>query len=112
MRRRVWLILAAALSPAIVWAGPIYGSIFFNGAAVRGGKVDVSCGGRLAAQGVTLDDGSYRLRVEPEGRCVLSVTGPGFPGPASAEVVSSSGAAEYKFAVVPRPGGGFELRRQ
>ena len=112
MRYRGHLFLIAALWPPFVWAGPIYGSIFFNGAALRGAQISVSCGGRLVAQGATLDDGSYRISLAQEGRCIFSVTSPSFQGQANAEVVSSTGAAEYKFAVVARPGGGFELRRQ
>ena len=112
MRYGVWLLAIAALCPGVVRAGQIYGSIFFNGGALRGGQISVSCGGREVANGATLDDGSYRIRVAQEGRCMFSVKSPSFQGLAGAEVVSSSGAAEYKFAVVAKPGGGFELRRQ
>ena len=109
MRQLALLCLAALLCPALLCAGPIYGVIFFNGSAVRGASITVSCGGP-AGGGSTLDDGSYRINVPREGRCIFTVSSGSF-GQASAEVVLSSGAVQYNFAVV-RGGGGFELRRQ
>jgi hypothetical protein len=97
------------LCPALLPAGPIFGSIFFKNAALRGATVQVSCGGRVVASGSTVDDGSYRINVPNEGRCTLSVSGNGIG--ASTEVVSSSGAARYNFVVVG-DNGKYELRRQ
>jgi hypothetical protein len=48
---------------AVAWpvdAGAIYGSIFFNGAGLKGGAITITCGGD-SVKGATLDDGSYRL---------------------------------------------------
>jgi hypothetical protein len=100
-----------AIAPPSLLAGPIYGSIAFNGAALRGATVIVRLGGREIAREATLDDGSYRLVVQQNGRCALSVTSSAFPGEAKAEVVSSSVATQYNFVVV-KGAAGYELRRR
>jgi len=95
---------------AVAWpvdAGAIYGSIFFNGAGLKGGAITITCGGD-SVKGATLDDGSYRI-TSPEGRCTFTVTG-SF-GTASADVTSASSATRYNFEVV-KGASGFELRRQ
>jgi hypothetical protein len=101
-------ILGTLLVPAAAPAGPIYGTILFNDAALKGAAIVVACGDQMV-KGATLDDGSYRVTV-PEGRCTLTVTSDRF-GKASAAVVSSSSAARYSFNVV-KGGDGYELRRQ
>ncbi len=101
-------ILGALLVPAVATAGPIYGTILFNGAALKAAAIVIACGDQTV-KGSTLDDGSYRLTA-PEGRCTLTVTSGAF-GTASAAVVSSSSAARYSFNVV-KGGDGYELRRQ
>jgi hypothetical protein len=112
MRRILFSCLIVALCPALVWAGPIYGTIFFNGGALRGASISIACPGRPPITGSTLDDGSYRIDVPPEGRCTFTVTSPTFQGAVNADVVSVSNAAEYNFAVLQRGGGGYELRRR
>lgn len=112
MRPVVLFVLILVFGPAFLCAGPIYGSIFFNGKALRGASITITCGGRPAATGSTVDDGSYRILVQPSGRCTFSVTNPAFPGAANGEVVSSSAATQYNFAVVKGGDGGYELRRQ
>ncbi len=110
---RTWSI-ACALAAATLFAawpadaGAIYGSIFFNGAGLKGGAITITCGGD-SVKGVTLDDGSYRITL-PEGRCTFTVASPAF-GMASAEVTSASSATRYSFEVV-KGGSGYELRRQ
>ena len=99
---------AVLLVPAVATAGPIYGTILFNGAALKGAAIVIACADQTV-KGATLDDGSYRLSA-PEGRCTLTVTSDAF-GKASAAVVSSSSAARYSFNVV-KGGDGYELRRQ
>jgi hypothetical protein len=98
---------ATLLVPARLDAGAIFGSIFFNGAGLKGGAITITCGGD-SVKGSTLDDGSYRITT-PEGRCTFTVAG-GF-GTASAEVTSASSATRYNFEVV-KGASGFELRRQ
>jgi len=113
MRRIIFLCLVVALCPTLLWAGPIYGTIFFNGSALRGASITILCpAGAPVPPGSTLDDGSYRIAVPREGRCTLTVTSPSFPGAASADVVSLPNAAEYNFAVVQKGDGGYELRRR
>lgn len=109
MRWRISLYLVLIVCPACLYAGPIFGSIFFNNAALRGASIRISCSGRVVASGSTLDDGSYRINVPNEGRCTFSVSSNNIQ--ASADVVSSSSAARYNFVVV-RGNGGYELRRQ
>jgi len=105
---RTLLILGALFVPAVATAGPIYGTILFNNAALKGAAIVIACGDQ-SVKGATLDDGSYRLTA-PEGRCTLTVTSDQF-GSAGASVVSSSSAARYSFNVV-KGGDGYELRRQ
>ena len=102
-------LLAAAtlLVPSRLDAGAIYGSIFFNGAGLKGGAITITCGAD-SVKGATLDDGSYRITA-PEGRCTFTVAGTF--GMASTEVSSASSATRYSFEVV-KGGSGFELRRQ
>ena len=108
MRQLVLLSFVAVLCPAFLRAGPMSGSIFFNGNALRRAPISIACPGG-SASGSTLDDGSYRINVSPEGRCTFTVTGPGFQ--ASAVVFSYPTAAQYDFVVV-RVGNGYELRRR
>ena len=110
---KIWSIACAvaAATLLVTWpvdAGAIYGSIFFNGAGLKGGAITITCGGD-SVKGATLDDGSYRITT-PEGRCTFTVASPGF-GMASAEVTSASSATRYSFEVV-KGGSGYELRRQ
>jgi hypothetical protein len=109
MRWRISLYVVLIVCPVCLYAGPIFGSIFFNNAALRGASIQISCGGSVVASGSTLDDGSYRINVPNEGRCTLSVTSNNIQ--ASADVVSSSSASRFNFVVVRR-NGGYELRRQ
>ena len=101
------LVAAALLVPAVVDAGAIYGSIFFNGAGLKGAAITIACGAETV-KGATLDDGSYRITT-PEGRCTFTVAG-SF-GSAKAEVTSASSATRYSFEVV-KGASGYELRRQ
>ncbi len=107
--RHLVLTAAALLSvPSLALAGPVYGSVFFNGAALKAAAITVACGGETV-KGATLDDGTYRVRV-PEGKCTFTVAGQPF-GTATAEIVSSSSAVRYVFDVV-KSDGGYELRKQ
>jgi hypothetical protein len=107
--RWVILCLLVVLCPALLWAGPIYGTIFFNGGALRGASISIACPGGADVPGSTLDDGSYRVVVPREGRCTLTVRNASWV--ASGDVVSIPNAAEYNFDVVQK-GGGYELRRR
>jgi hypothetical protein len=104
--------MVTVLCPTLLWAGPIYGTIFLNGGALRGASISITCAGNPTISGSTLDDGSYRIAVPREGRCTFTVTSSSFQGAVSADVVSLPNAAEYNFAVVQKGGGGYELRRR
>jgi hypothetical protein len=111
MRRLIGLSLVVSLFPVLLWAGPIYGTVFLNGGALRRASVSIACPGGPPVGGATLDDGSYRIAVPREGRCRFTVTSPAFPGALSADVLSVPNAAEYNFTIV-RGNGGYELRRR
>jgi hypothetical protein len=112
MRRLALLCLIVILFPALLWAGPIYGTIFLNGSVLRGATVSIACPGGAPVSGPTLDDGSYRIAVPRQGRCTVTVTSPAFPGAPIADVVSVPNAAEYNFMVVKGNGGSYELHRR
>ena len=101
------LTVGVLLVATRVDAGAIFGSIFFNGAGLKGGAITITCGAD-AVKGATLDDGSYRITA-PEGRCTFTVAG-SF-GSATADVTSASSATRYNFEVV-KGASGFELKRQ
>lgn len=64
------LVLAA---PALAGAGEIYGSIRESGKPVKEGvRVEVVCGSKPVAA-ATDKFGAYRLFVEDEGKCTLTV---------------------------------------
>ena len=109
MRRYGLVVLFAACGTSSLFGGPIFGNIFYQGQALRGAPITISCPGG-GGRGATLDDGSYRIHVQAQGNCTLMVSSPA--GAVSAPVVSTSAAAQYNFAVAPKPGGGWELRRQ
>ena len=109
MRRCALVCLLAASGPAWLFGGPLLGRISYQGRALSGASIEISCPGG-GGRGSTLDDGSYRINVQVRGNCTMTVNSPA--GAVSAPVVSSAGAAEYNFVVVPKPGGGWELRRQ
>ena len=111
MKPLACLCLAVCLVPEVLNAGPVYGVVFFNGSALRGASIRIECPAAKTYTGSTLDDGSYRVAVQPQGRCKFSVTSPSFKGPASADVVSVADAASYNFTVV-QAGSGYELRKQ
>jgi hypothetical protein len=109
MRRLALVCLFAAFCPARLFGGPILGTIYFRGQVLRRAAVHIACPGG-GGNGSTLDDGSYRINVQVQGSCTLTVNSPA--GAVGAPVVSSAGAAQYNFAVVQKPDGGWELRRQ
>ena len=108
MRTFALTAVVALAATALLDAGAIYGSIFFNGAGLKGAAITIACGGDTV-KGNTLDDGSYRVTA-PEGKCTFTVAGQPF-GSVSADVTSASSATRYSFEVV-KGASGFELRRQ
>jgi len=111
MKPIVRLAIVLLLAPELLNAGPIYGVIFFNGSALRGASISIECPAVKPFTGSTLDDGPYRVPVQPQGRCKFNVMSPSFKGTASADVISVADAAPYNFAVV-QSANGYELRKQ
>ena len=110
MRQRAWLAAALAFVPAYLSAGPIYGVILLNSAALRGASIRVECpGARGPATGSTLDDGSYRVQLAQKGRCIFTVATSSFQ--AKTDVVSLEDSVQYNFVVVAA-NGRYELRRR
>lgn len=102
--RILWI--CSVLIPASLKAGLIYGSVNKQGGPVPNTQIKIQCptGG---ATGNTTGDGSFSIRVPAEGRCTVSL--PAYPG-ASIIVPSYGKPAQYDFELVPRQGGGYELR--
>lgn len=112
MRRLRRLLVIAAVVPAFLIGGPIYGVILFNSKALSGASISITCPGAPPVPGSTFDDGSYRVSVPRQGRCTFTVTSRSFQGSVSADVVSLQDAARYNFEVVAAGHGGYELRRR
>jgi hypothetical protein len=106
---RIWICGLGFLVPAVLSAGQIYGSVTSGGRAVPKADIDVRCGGAVT-NGTTAADGSYRINVPQQGRCMLEM--PGYPGRPSAEVFSYTNPTQHDFDLVRRPDGNFELRRR
>jgi hypothetical protein len=107
--RTNWLCLVAALFPAALAAGQVYGTVTAGGKPVNRVSVTIRCGGAVTS-GTTVDDGSYRINVPQQGRCTLELTG--FQGGPSAEVFSYANPARYDFDLVHLPDGRYQLRRR
>jgi len=114
-RSRVRAVLAAFLL-GLVGAGPtvageISGRIIYRGKPIRDGEeVRVRCGSFFSS-GTTSPDGFFRVWVEPQGECLLTLYLRG-PGRESAPytVFSGPGKIFYDFEMV-EPGGAFFLKR-
>lgn len=111
MKRLFWFYAGAIILPASLWAGPVYGTILFNSAALGGASINVACAGVQAATGATLDDGSYRVNVGRPGRCIFTLISKRLPGPVSTEIISLRDAALYNFELAVL-NGRYELRRR
>jgi hypothetical protein len=101
-------LAVALLVPAVLSAGQLYGSIVFRGAGVAGVAIEVNCGGAVTP-GATAPGGGYRINVQQQGQCVLTL--PRFPG-SSAVVFSNPNPSAYSFELIEVGSGRFELRRR
>ena len=98
------------LAPAVLYAGQIYGTIVSDGDPIKGASVEIQCGKEAPASGTTTADGSYRINVEQQGQCTLSL--PSFEGRPSAVVFSGPNPALYNFELAKGGDGKYELRRR
>jgi hypothetical protein len=112
MRRVKYLWLAIALLfPAVVRAAQVYGSVISEGGGgVSNATIEITCGGAVAATGVTAADGSYRINVGPQGQCNFAL--PTYKGRPSAVIFSGPNPSAYNFELVHRSDGDYELRRR
>lgn len=106
---RYFCLAVAILSPAVLNAGQIYGSITSAGKGVPKATVEINCSG-TTTKGVTSADGSYRINVTHEGQCTLSM--PDYAGQPSAAIFSNPNPSAYNFELVRRSDGNYELRRR
>ena len=105
------LCLAFALSlSAVVWAGPVYGTIVENNQPVKDTDIEIKCGEDAPLKGKTAADGAYRIAVAKEGQCSLTL--PTYAGKPSATVFSTPNPALYNFALVKGADGKYELKRR
>jgi hypothetical protein len=98
------------LSPAVLSAGQIYGTIVLDGQPVKGASIEVQCGKEAAVSGSTGGDGAYRVNVPHEGQCTFAL--PTFEGRPSATVFSGPNPAAYNFELAKLADGKYELRRR
>jgi hypothetical protein len=105
----VWLAVVL-LTPSVLYAGQIYGTIVTGGQGVKGLNIEIQCGSDAPTKGTTAADGSYRINVQQQGQCTMAL--PDQPGKPSAMVFSSSNPALYNFELAKKQDGTFELRRR
>ena len=111
MRPITCLSFAIALAvPSLAQAGQVYGTIVMDGKGVGGAGIEITCGSDAAAKGTTAADGAYRINVQPQGQCTLTL--PDHPGKPTATVFSGPNPALYNFELVKNGDGNFELKRR
>ena len=103
-------LVLALFVPAVLYAGQIYGTIVSGGQPVKGAAVEIQCGKEAAATGSTAADGSYRINVQQQGQCTLSL--PSYEGRPSAVVFSGPNPSLYNFELTKLGDGKYELRRR
>ena len=108
MRPFKYFCLAIVLiSPAVLYAGQIYGSVTSAGAGVAQANIEINCSGAITT-GATRADGSYRINVPQQGQCTLTL--PNYSGRPSAVIFSNPNPASYSFELVRGADGNYTLR--
>src|SRR5262249_43434470 len=102
MFKHAFMWLAVTLFPAALHAGQIYGSINSGGRAVANTPIEINCGG-VVTSGGTVSDGSYRVNVQAQGQCTLTLSA--YSGRPSAVVFSYPNPSHYDFELVEQKGG-------
>ena len=100
----------ALLSPAVLDAGQIYGTIVSAGQAVKGTSVEIQCAKEEPVAGSTTADGSYRLNVPQQGQCTLAL--PAYQGRPTVTIFSGPNPTLYNFELTKLADGTYELRRR
>lgn len=106
---KYFCLAISLISPAVVCAGPIYGSVISEGRGLARANIEINCNGAVT-RGSTTDDGSYRIHVSQQGQCALSL--PDIPGRPSAVIFSNPNPAPFSFELVQRKDRTYELRRR
>jgi hypothetical protein len=109
MPSKYFCLAISLISPAVLCAGPIYGSVIAGGRGVARANIEINCNGAIT-RGATADDGSYRINVPQQGQCALSL--PDYAGRPSAVIFSNPNPAPFSFELVQRPDRSYELRRR
>ena len=109
MREVLYCVVMAGLLAEAVLAGQIYGSVTEGGRGVTVAGIEIDCAGAVT-RGTTASDGSYRLNVPQQGRCMFTVTIQQQRG--SVVVFSYPNPSQYDFEVRRRPNGSLELKRR
>jgi len=111
MRQFKFVLLAIALlSPALLCAGQIYGTLTFAGRGVARANIKISCNSAQPNPGTTGADGSYRINVPQQAQCTLTL--PDYAGSPSMTGFSNPNPAPYNLELFKRPDGNYELRRR
>src|SRR5262245_66390039 len=105
MRLLVLAILGTILLAEWLTAGQIFGSVTSGGRPVPRAAIVIDCRGE-GAGGATAGDGSYRIPVSQQGRCILRLKD--YAG-AEAVVFSYPNPAQYDFELVRQNDGRFAL---
>lgn len=110
MRRMFGPLLLIGVLPVIAVTSGIYGDIYEgNGPIGEGTKVEVKCG--TQSDSTTTDaDGSYRLYVQAEGKCTLTVHV--HDQTPSVEIQSYDRPVRYNLVVNQQADGTYRLRRR
>ena len=112
MRRLHLFFLGIFLFPAVLHAGPIYGSLTEGGKGLRPATaIEIKCGDAVTkGETAKAGDGSYRINVIPQGQCSLTL--PEYAGHPQIVVFSYANPAQYDFELVKRPDGNYELKKR
>jgi len=109
MRKVLYFVAMAWLMAEAVHAGQIYGSVTEGGRGVAGAVIEIDCAGAVT-RGSTASDGSYRVNVPQQGRCMFTLAIQRQRG--SVVVFSYPNPSQYDFEVGRRPDGSLELKRR
>jgi hypothetical protein len=103
-------LLFVLLVPVVVDAGQIYGTIILGGQGLKSVAIEIQCGKEDPVMGTTAADGSYRINVQQQGQCTLTL--PSYEGRPSAAVFSGPNPAAYNYELTKLADGKYELKRR
>ena len=104
---RYFCFAIVLIFPAILYAGQIYGSVTSAGKGVARANIEINCSGARTT-GATSADGSYRINVQQQGQCTLTL--PDYSVRPSAVIFSNPNPASYSFELVRGADGNYKLQ--